>query len=149
MMMNKRPSDISTMTDTEILARTIYGESRGEKIPGKEAVAAVIINRVNRAKKHGGRHWWGASIRDVCLKRWQFSCWNADDPNRVKLLEVQPYNRNFQSCLRIARRAVAGTLKDLTNGATHYHTKGLFPPWARGRMYAAEIGNHQFYINVE
>ena len=137
------------MQDVEILARTLYGEARGENISGKEAVANVVLNRVAKARARGGRYWWGATVRDVCLKKWQFSCWNTDDPNREKLLRVTSSNRIYQSCLRIARRAIAGTLKDLTSGATHYHTNRAFPPWARGRMYACEIGNHQFYNDVE
>ena len=35
----------------DILARTIYGEARGESVRGKEAVASVVMNRVNRARK--------------------------------------------------------------------------------------------------
>ncbi len=58
-------------------------------------------------------------------------------------------NRNFQSCLRIARRALAGTLKDPTGGATHYHAGGMTPPWAKDRKPSAEIGRHRFYNNVE
>jgi len=141
--------EIGDMDDVEILARTLYGEARGEKIPGKEAVAQVVLNRVRRAQERGGDYWWGASVREVCLKKWQFSCWNESDPNRRKLLHVSPDNRTYQTCCRIARRAIAGTLKDPTRGATHYHATGTFPPWARGRMFSAEIGNHQFYNNVE
>jgi len=36
--------------DIDILARTIYGEARGEPVRCKEAVAAVILNRVRRAR---------------------------------------------------------------------------------------------------
>jgi len=137
------------MDDTEILARTIYGEARGEGIPGMEAVASVIINRARRAKQRGGQYWWGNSVRDVCTRRWQFSCWNTGDPNREKMLGVTTRSRTFKTCTRIARRAIAGTLVDTTNGATHYHAAGVFPVWSRGRMFSAEIGNHQFYNNVE
>jgi len=149
MKTNTQSLNPADMQDVEILARTLYGEARGENISGKEAVANVILNRVAKARTRGGRYWWGASVRDVCLKKWQFSCWNTDDPNREKLLRVTSNNRTYQSCLRIARRAIAGTLKDPTSGATHYHTNCVFPPWARGRMYACEIGNHQFYNDVE
>ena len=36
--------------ETDILARTIYGEARGESISGMEAVASVVLNRVAFAK---------------------------------------------------------------------------------------------------
>ena len=134
--------------DIDVLARTIYGEARGELVRGKEAVAAVVMNRVRRARARGG-YWWGNSVRRVCIKPWQFSCWNESDSNRKKILDVQAGNRVFDTCLRIARRAVAGTLEDPTDGATHYHAKTARPPWSYKRTPSAEIGGHRFYNNVE
>ncbi len=133
----------------DVLARTIYGEARGELVRGKEAVAAVVINRVRRARARGGQFWWGNDIESVCLKPYQFSCWNPGDPNRSKIEAVGRDNRVFQSCLRVARRAVSGTLKDPTGGATHYHVNSIFPPWARGKAACAEIGAHHFYNDIE
>jgi hypothetical protein len=130
------------------LARTIYGEARGESVRGMEAVAAVVMNRVRRASERGG-WWWGSTPIDVCRKPQQFSCWNETDPNRCKILAVDPEHPVFRICLRIARRAIAGTLKDPTKGATHYHAKDVSPPWARSRKPSAEIGGHKFYNDVE
>ena len=70
--------------ETDILARTIYGEARGESISGMEAVASVVLNRVAFANRRG-RFWWGNSIAEVCRAPKQFSCWNqlpADLPGR-------------------------------------------------------------------
>ena len=39
--------------DVEILARTIYGEARGESLSGQEAIASVVLNRLAFAKKKG------------------------------------------------------------------------------------------------
>lgn len=146
--------DVSGVTptirpSTDALARTIFGEARGEPARGKEAVAAVVMNRVRRARDAGGTYWWGATIEDVCMRPWQFSCWNPNDPNFDKVQSVTTENSVFQSCLRIARRATAGSLKDPTNGATHYHAKSITPPWSKGRSPSAEIGNHLFYNDVE
>ncbi len=127
----------------EVLARTLWGEARGENVRGKEAVAAVVLNRAARPR------WWGRDVVSVCLKPWQFSCWNLTDPNRPKLLAVTDQDAAFRSCRRIAARAVAGTLADPTGGATHYHTKAINPPWAQGRAPSAEIGQHLFYNDVE
>lgn len=131
----------------DILARTIYGEARGELIKGKEAIAAVVLNRVKRARARDC--WWGNTVVEVCLKPWQFSCWNASDPNRLKVMTVGPANKVFRACRRVARRALQGRLKDPTGGATHYHAAGHAPPWARGRTPSAAIGRHQFYNDVE
>jgi spore germination cell wall hydrolase CwlJ-like protein len=134
--------------EVELLARTIYGEARGENVRGKEAVASVIVNRVKRAVERGG-YWWGDSLGQVCQKPWQFSCWNEGDPNLKKITSVSTENRAFQSCIRIARRAASGALDDPTGGATHYHNKSVNPPWARTKAPTAEIGNHLFYANIE
>ncbi len=142
------PLNPNTNQTVDTLARTIYGEARGELVRGKEAVACVVMNRVRRARERSG-YWWGATPVEVCLRPWQVSCGNETDPNRAKVEGVSRDNRNFQSCLRIARRALAGTLKDPTVGATHYHAKGQTPPWARDKTPAADIGNHRFYNNVE
>ncbi|OHC74868.1 MAG: hypothetical protein A3G18_10365 [Rhodospirillales bacterium RIFCSPLOWO2_12_FULL_58_28] len=126
----------------------MFGEARGEHVRGKEAVASVIINRVRRAKDRNG-YWWGDSVAAVCRRPWQFSCWNENDPNRDKIETIDQGNEVFACCVRIARRAVAGVLKDPTGGATHYHAKSVTPPWAGGLMPCVVIGNHKFYNNVE
>jgi N-acetylmuramoyl-L-alanine amidase len=135
--------------DIDILARTIWGEARGESLTGQEAVAHVILNR-HRVATERGRMWWGNTIRDICRKPYQFSCWNHDDPNYIKLMNVTPRDAVFAQCLRIARRAVHGALSsqtspDPTFGATHYHTDSIMPTWARGQNPTALIGRHVFY----
>lgn len=132
----------------DTLARTLWGEARGEPVRGIEAVAAVIVNRVRLARARGG-FWWGDSVVAVCRKPYQFSCWNADDPNRPKLLAVKETDPVFAICLRIARRAVSGAPPDPTDGCTHYHARSVHPAWARGLAPKAEIGTHLFYDDVE
>lgn len=143
------PTDPRTLPVREVLARTLWGEARGEKLDGIEAVASVILNRVARAQARGGRYWWGDDIAGVCLRPWQFSCWNATDPNRDKLLAVTEANRAFRTCLGVADRAIAGTLEDRTKGAMHYHTRAVTPSWSRGKTPCAVIGGHLFYNDVE
>lgn len=145
---NRSAKSLRIERDIDVLARTIYGEARGEPVRGKEAVAAVIMNRVRLAKRRSG-YWWGDDIQTVCQKPWQFSCWNDNDPNRKKLLVVTRDNAVFKTCLRVARRAVRGTLKDPTRGATHYHTLNVDPPWSSGRTPVVIIGRHQFYNDIE
>lgn len=131
----------------DTLARTIWGEARGESVRGKEAVASTIINRVKHAKSRGG-HWWGNNVIEVCLKPWQFSCWNENDPNRAKINLIPDTDKQFKICTRIARRTFRKTQTDPTNGATHYHTQDSNPWWAKGRIPCAVIGNHFFYKNI-
>jgi len=135
--------------EVDVLARTIFGEARGEPHEGLEAVASVVLNRVRVAQKRGGRYWWGHNIIGVCQKPYQFSCWNRSDPSYKRLMEVTDKNIHFATCLRIARRAVIGTLKDNTGGATHYHADYVSPYWVKGERSIKTIGRHIFYKLVE
>lgn len=127
----------------DVLARTIWGEARGEPMEGREAVASVVVNRARRRRKH-----FGLTVEDVCRKPWQFSCWNSNDPNRRRLLEVSLADAVFRHCLDIARRAVSGTLADRTAGSTHYHHEAIAPVWSRGHSPVTQIGRHRFYNDV-
>lgn len=128
----------------DVLARTIWGEARGEGSAGMNAVAGVILNRVKIAEENG-KFWWGNNIIQVCQKPYQFSCWNRSDPNFRVLQEVTENDVYFASAVRIARRAVADVLDDVTNGATHYHEQSVAPYWAKGEKPCAVIGRHKFY----
>ena len=134
--------------EIDVLARTLWGEARGEATQGMEAVGCVILNRVKVAEEKGP-YWWGNNIIQVCQKPYQFSCWNRSDPNFKKLQAVDAEDLYFATALRVARRAIAGTLKDSTYGATHYHAKDFMPYWARGEKPTAIIGNHIFYTLLE
>lgn len=127
------------MTDdqTDYLARTIWGEARGEGARGMQAVGNVILNRVAR----GG--WYGASIKDVVLKPYQFSAWNANDPNRQKMLNAT--EADLRQARTIALQLQAGTLPDITGGAINYHATSVSPSWAKKMTKTVQIGNHIFY----
>ena len=136
--------DVEAAVDT--LARTLWGEARGEPPAGQRAVAAVVLKRAG----HPRVHWWGSDVAGVCRRPMQFSCWNEDDPNRVKLLALSADNAPFRQCLQVARAAAAGQLgAECAMGATHYHTRSILPKWARGKRPCAEIGNHVFYNDIE
>lgn len=132
--------DTDKFSDQEILARTIYGESRGESHEGKQAVACVVLNRVK-----SGVRWWGTDIRSVCLKPFQFSCWLARDPNRAVIMAVEDDEPIFAECLGIARDAMSGDLSDVTDGATSYKVVGTPAAWATGKTPLITIGAHEFY----
>jgi len=136
-----------TPEDLNIMARTIWGEARGEGLAGKVAVAWVIYNRF---KKPG---WWSRHKDDVpddtlaavCKDPYQFSCWLESDPNRAKLLAVKDTDPAFRDCLLAVAGVLSGNFYDPTNGSNHYHTKGIGPKWAEGQTPVAYVGNHVFY----
>lgn len=130
------------MDELEVMAKTLYGEARGEKSEGMEAVANVIVNRAKNPC------WWGTDIKSVCLKPQQFSCWNENDPNSRILARDLSGDVVYGVCLNVAKRAIAGVLRDNTHGATHYHTKAVKPKWAEFQAPCAVIGNHLFYKDI-
>lgn len=134
--------DDSKAKQIDTVARTLWGEARGEGMQGMQAVANVIMNRV----KKGG--WLGTTPEEVCLKPYQFSCWLKSDPNRDKLLAVNESDSNFAVAKQLATQAVNGKLPDITGGATHYlalKSLSTVPSWANSMKKVATIGNHTFY----
>jgi hypothetical protein len=95
------------------------GEARGEGQAGQIAVAWTIRNRVNDGKTSS---WWGEGYSGVCLKAWQFSCWNKNDPNLGYLsgAKLIPF-REFAQAQIAADQIMAGKVPDSTGGATHYY----------------------------
>jgi spore germination cell wall hydrolase CwlJ-like protein len=136
---------------TDTLARTLWGEARGEGEAGMIAVAAVVLNRLRISAEHGGRYWWGCTIEGVCRARSQFSCWNPGDPNRAKLLAVDDGDPAFRMAKAVASDAIAGRLSDPTFGATTYKVASLPWPysWGRPRLPLIEIGKHAFFNLLE
>ncbi|MCG5240467.1 cell wall hydrolase [Azospirillum doebereinerae] len=132
-------SSPTAMTPREVVARTLWGEARGEGRTGMTAVACVIQNRARNPR------WWGTSPATVCLKPWQFSCWLADDPNRPKLLAVTERDAAYRVALEIADTLLSGRLADVTAGADHYHTRNVTPAWSAGKTPVAVIGVHRFF----
>jgi spore germination cell wall hydrolase CwlJ-like protein len=128
----------------DTLARTLWGEARGETKAGREAIASVILNRLKKNKPSR----FGGTIEEVCQKPSQFSCWNADDPNLPKLKKVDVSNPVFAECVAIAENVVQGLLVDSVIGADHYHTAGVSPAWSRGKVPCITIGNHLFFNNI-
>ncbi len=132
----------SDQKEIDLLARTAWGEARGEGLAGMEKVMHVIMNRVKR----GG--WWGATVESVVKKPYQFSTWNESDPNFAKMQAVNTSDKQFVAALSSARGIYAGTIEDTTGGATHYHATKINPAWARAGTVTEIYGNHIFYKNI-
>lgn len=141
--------------DVDILARTIVGEARGEGQSGMELVASTVMNRVRAARAfvaaHGRFHplFGDGSPASACLKPYQFSCWLAGDPNRAIIEALDETKSIFRQALNVARDAIAGTLEDRTNGATHYKRIGTPAKWAIGKTPCFTEGHHEFYRDID
>jgi hypothetical protein len=122
--------------DWECLANAIYHEARGETIRGQFAVAEVILNRtespnypttVCRVVHQGGK------------KGCQFSFTCDGKSDRVS--ERTAWARAG----KIARLALDGAPRLLTNGAIYFHTVRVRPRWMHRYDRTAAIGSHLFY----
>ena len=123
-----------------IVARTAWGEARGEGVDGMHGVINVIATRAANPR------WWGDDFASVCLRPYQFSCWLPTDPNRAQLLAVTEEDPQFCRALALADFAMLGELNDITGGADSYFAIGSdLPAWAVGRKPTAVIGNQKFY----
>ena len=139
--------------DLDILARTVWGEARGETWEGRLAVAYTVVNRAK------ARRWWGHmedenirnhSISAVCLYPAQFSCWSPGDPNRQKMERLTLAGDSmFRECLAAAVAAAYGLEVSPAGKATHYHVAGLDVFWARGKEPLVQIGAHVFYEGIK
>ena len=127
------------MYDVDVVARTVYGEARGESQEGRIAVAKVIVNRWRHS---------GGSLESVCKKPKQFSCWNVDDPNYPIIKDVTYADQVFLQCLSAVAVALDLKAADPTKGSRHYHAPRVSPYWAVGHTPVVEIGGHVFYNDV-
>lgn len=138
----------ATDNDRDILARTLWGEARGESLAGQVAVAWTIRNRVNDGK---AKSWWGEGYADVCQKPYQFSCWNRNDPNYVYLSGAKPIPfREFAQAQIAADQVLADKVADPTGGATHYYATTMPKPpvWTKGAYQTLKLGHHIFFKDV-
>lgn len=134
------------MTEEDILtlARTMWGEARGEDNEGMKAVCCAIINRFNSKKWFAGK-----TIAETCLKPWQFSCWNPTDPNRLKMLKLTYIELKRE--LDLIKEVTGGVYNDITSGATHYYAPKAcpMPKWAKGKVPCYVHGNHLFFKDID
>jgi N-acetylmuramoyl-L-alanine amidase len=129
--------------DLDMLARTLWGEARGEGREGQIAVAWVIRNRA----EDPGKDWWGDTVAEVCHKPFQFSCWDKSDPNRTKLCGPSIELPGYDDLYEIGCKVMVGDIPDPTGSATHYKVTGTAASWdaAAAKVNPVIIGRHSFY----
>lgn len=122
-----------------VLALTLHAEPGSRSVRALEALAAMVMNRVEAKLQP-----WGNSVESVCRAPFQFPCWNPRFSDHGRL-NVDPEDLRLAICRRIAARAVSGVLPDPTCGATHYHGDDVQPSWAMTHVPVAEVGGLLFY----
>lgn len=128
--------------DIDILARTLYGEAKPNCVEDAQSIACVVLNRL-------AAHRYGNTIAGVCQKPKQFSCWNPGDINLTRIKKVTTEDKWFARCLEISELAVKHSLPDVTNGATHYHTRTVHPSWSADKIPCHETPGHIYFNDID
>ncbi|MBK4215212.1 cell wall hydrolase [Paracoccus caeni] len=120
-----------TEQDLNCLAEAVYHEARGESRQGQAAVAEVILNRVESRS-------FPSTVCGVINQPAQFS---------YTIGGRKPIN-NKAAYLRardVAKAALSGAPRVLTDGATYFHTPSVRPDWSSRFTRTVQIGQHIFY----
>ncbi|WP_299933445.1 cell wall hydrolase [uncultured Pelagimonas sp.] len=120
------------------LSEALYFEARGETVKGQFAVAEVILNRVESKKfpnsvcsviNQGTGRKYACQFTYTCDGRPE----NIHEP------------ASWERVGKVAKAMLDGAPRQLTKGATYYHTTAVSPNWSRKFDRTAKIGVHLFY----
>lgn len=135
--LNAQPA-ASGGAEWQCLTEALYFEARGESVKGLFAVAEVILNRVDSPAFPNsicGVVNQGTGGRYQC--QFTYTC----DGHAEVVNEPAAHLRVG----KVARIMIDGAARNLTQGATHYHTTAVSPRWARVFEHTTSIGVHRFY----
>lgn len=119
-------SSSASSTDLNLLARVVYGETRGEPYTGQVAVAAVVLNRVRSSS-------FPNSVAGVVYQSGAFDCVSDGQINLTP----------NQSAYNAAKDALNGW--DPTYGCLfYYNPRTATSKWMLSRTVKLSIGNHAF-----
>jgi spore germination cell wall hydrolase CwlJ-like protein len=133
-----RAAEMKSTYGQRIVAAVLMGEARGEGEMGMTAVAEVIRNRANAARK---------SPLEIVLKRGGFSCLKDTTPEALHRKFHQM--KTYPMALLIAKTCynTPEQLPNVTKGATFFDSmKQNRPPWLDDVLLVTTIGNHRFYV---
>lgn len=139
----------------DVVAAVVIMESGGEGIVGMHAVVNVIQNRPGDMYSVVTKSAIVKPKSGKSYRVWQFSCMVGKTEDQI--VEEAKKHPRFSDAKVLVELAFVGGLKDITNGATHYHTPQVKPYWTAisvgGKNKKAEItlklGNHIFLKNVD
>lgn len=135
----KRASSIATKNPssgadiTQLLARLINGEARGEPYQGQVAVGGVVLNRVKSPE-------FPNTIAGVIYQKGQFSCVTDGQFDKA----IDPNSTVYKA----AKEAMNGA--DPSNGALFfYNPKTAKSKWLFSLKTVKTIGSHRFAVSQE
>ena len=120
------------ISDFEILTKTLFFECGStQEIFDVLMVGWVIRNRVKKGGVLG--KWFGNTYERVCLKKWQFSCWNGKDINEIKKIEWGNNNFRWAMCRMAAAYIIEAPESHNPIPKVYYYYNPMLvsPKWAR------------------
>ena len=142
-MMKEKP--VAKM-ELDLLTRLIVAEAGNQPVEGQQAVANVVMNRLNSPLPYlsGGKE---RNILNVIQNKNAFESYT-----NKKVFEVDPTGEQYKIANDIAKKAIEGKLKDNTKGATHFinpnivmSRSGKLPSWYYDLESRGKIGDHEFF----
>lgn len=133
---------LANMRPRNIIALVAVGESDSLGLTGMTATINTGQNRVN-----SGVTTFGSDLVGVFTFRDQYSCLRTDNARLPYLLKLTDDDPMYGAALVLADQALSGTLKDITNGSTHYFAPNEVespPDWAVGPPRFT-CGNQLYY----
>lgn len=138
-----KPSDYGRLdlprAELHCLAQAIYFEAGAEPMVGRQAVGAVILNRMRDGRFPGTVcgvvREGGEGLPGTC----QFSWFCDGKPDEVA------DDSRWRSAQQAADDVLNAKFDDPTDGALFFHNKSVKPRWTRRLKRTATIGGHIFY----
>jgi len=130
------------MTPLFCLAATVFFEARDQPPDGQQAVADVVMTRVDSPR-------WPDTVCAVVYQHKQFSYTHDGLSDDYRLYTSNPLERQaIVKSEAIAKETLSRTSEDRGLTSTHYHTTKVSPRWSRGYQHDDTIGDHMFFTEV-
>jgi spore germination cell wall hydrolase CwlJ-like protein len=148
-------------TDLECMSKNIYFEGQNQSFAGQLSIGLVVLNRVKDTRfpnsvceviyegpiKESWRTKVNLSLPDTkriyypIRHRCQFSWYCDGKPDEIK--DSNTYAKiEYVASLLLDENI---TVKDITEGATHYHAYYVAPDWGKDHVKILQIDDHIFY----
>lgn len=143
----------TVISDQDLFTTVLTLEDNNPR--GMQAIAEVVWNRANHDPE---------KVREVLLKRYQFSCLNPHTIHHGSLVSLVRRARsrsNWRAASKIARDTLAGKVTSHVGKSTHYHVyRGKYtvkPYWSHPSLggrnkkckIVAKIGDHIYLRGVD
>lgn len=126
----------------QFVVETIAQEASSEPIEGMIVVAEVIRDRAATKYNSDG------TIIGTVLRPSQFSGWNTNDPNRIRVANYEMDHPAIVKAIAAYRAAFEGRT-NLARGANLYHADWMevYPEWTKhpNVQRVGQVGRHILY----